>query len=188
MSRSVALLIACTLLFSTVPAHARVCSGVNAPATVQVAGTTLHLNGMGIREATAFQVDVYVASLYVTETSRDANAILGSDTPKRMVLRFVRDVGRDDMVEAFRDGFRKNAPGTPAAKISQLVAMVEDMQEGQVMTFTYIPGRGLEFGVQGRSKGVIEGADFARAVFALFIGPRPPNAGLRTGLLGGRCG
>ena len=32
----------------------------------------------------------------------------------------------------------------------------------------------------------IDGADFGRAVFSLYIGRNPPNRGLRTGLLGGR--
>lgn len=172
----------------TAPALARRCESVNAPDTVDVGGTTLQLNGLGIREATMLQVNVYVAALYVEQTSRDANAILGSDTKKRIVLHFVREVERAKIEEAFREGFQHNAPGTPRAKIDRLIGWVTDMREGQTMTFTYIPGTGTEFRVNNQVKGTIDGADFGRAVFSLFIGPRPPNPGLRSGLLGGRCG
>lgn len=188
MARIVALLVSALLVLTSAPASARKCASVNAPDTVQVDGTTLRLNGMGIREATALQVDVYVAALYVEQTARDANAILGSDTRKQIVLRFVRDVERADIVEAFEEGFRNNAPRTPRAKVARLLSFVEDMRDGQVMTITYVPGRGTELRVGRRVKGTIDGADFARGVYSLFIGPRPPNTGLRVGLLGGRCG
>lgn len=189
MRKSVAGLLA--LLFSLTavnPASARSCQGVNMPNSIQVDGTTLVLNGMGIREATVLQVNVYVAGLYLETASRDANAILASDTRKRIVLRFVHDVDRADVVEAMREGFRNNAPGTPQAKINQLTSWATAMTDGQTMQFTYIPGRGTEFSVNGQVKGTIEGADFARSVFSLYIGRNPPNRGLRTGLLGGRCG
>ena len=52
--------------------------------------TTLTLNGMGIREATVFNVDVYVAGLYLPEASNDGNAIVQANGLKRIVLHFVR--------------------------------------------------------------------------------------------------
>jgi hypothetical protein len=42
--------------------------------------------------------------------------------------------------------------------------------------------------VNGRSKGTIEGTDFARVFFSIWLGSQPPNPGLRSGLLGGSCG
>lgn len=189
MKKLIAGLLAALFSVATaVPAYARQCADVRMPETVQVDGATLHLNGLGIREATVLQVNVYVAGLYVETTSRNASEILGSDTRKRIVMHFVHDVSRDDMAGAFREGFRNNAPGTDAAKINRLVGWAQAMSVGQVMSFTYIPGRGTEFVVNGTSRGVIEGADFARSVFSLYIGGHPPNRGLRTGLLGGRCG
>lgn len=173
---------------ATSPALARQCADVRMPDSVDVEGTHLVLNGMGIREATVLQVNVYVAGLYVVERSRVAADILGSDTTKRISLHFVHDVERAEIVSAFREGFQRNAPGTPAAKINQLLGWAADMRDGGSMSFTYVPGTGTTFVVNGVTKGTVEGADFGRSVFSLFIGPRPPNAGLRTGLLGGRCG
>ena len=59
-----------------------------------------------------------------------------------------------------------------------------DMDVGDTMRFAYLPDDGLEITVKSASKDKIEGADFARTFLSVFIGPKPPNAGLKTGLLG----
>lgn len=175
----------------TAPAHARRCAGVQLPESVTVAGTTLLLNGMGIREATALQIDVYVAGLYVTRRGRDATTVLAADAPRRVVMHMLRDVSRDEVVEGFTTGLRRNSPDQFASFgpiIARLRSMVQETHEGDVVTITYVPGRGTEIAVNGRSRGTIEDPAFGRAIFLNFIGPRPPNRGLRTGLLGGACG
>ena len=48
---------------------------------------------------------------------------------------------------------------------------------------TCIPGRGTELALNGRPKGVIEGADFAAAVFAIWLGPKPLNKSFKAQLL-----
>jgi hypothetical protein len=48
---------------------------------------------------------------------------------------------------------------------------------------TYIPGRGTELALDGRPKGVIGGADFAAAVFAIWLGPKPLNKSFKAQLL-----
>jgi len=172
-------------------AHARECEGVTLRNAVQVDGTQLSLNGMGVREATVFNVNVYVAGLYVESTSRDAAAILNSDTRKQLILHFVRDVDRDDITDAMTEGFRSNAAGQFAAlqqRVNQLNGMLTAMDDGDEMTFTYVPGTGLQVKIGSRVRGTIEGADFARAFFSIWLGSHPPNRGLKTGLLGGACG
>jgi len=48
-------------------AHGKECKGVNFPDQAQVGGGNLALNGLGLRQATAFKVNVYVAALYVAK-------------------------------------------------------------------------------------------------------------------------
>lgn len=169
---------------------ARECSGIRFPDSVNVAGTPLVLNGIGIREATALQIDVYVAGLYVVRRARDAESLLATDAPRRVVMHMVRDVSREDAIEGFTSGLSRNSRNELEAlrpAIARLRSMVQATHEGDVVVITYIPGRGTEIEIAGQSRGVIEGALFGRAIFLNFIGPRPPNRGLRTGLLGGAC-
>ena len=171
-------------------ASARRCSGVTAPDHVEVEGTRLQLNGMGIREASIFQVNVYVAALYLENRTDDAEVVASSEQKKVLHLYFVRNVTRQDIVNAYEEGFRINA-GTEQLglqrEIEQLSSWMKDLGAGESMIYTYVPGRGLTVEVDDEIMGTIENPAFARAFFRLFVGREPPNTGLKAGLLGGRC-
>ncbi|MDD9940074.1 MAG: chalcone isomerase family protein [Myxococcales bacterium] len=166
---------------------ARTCAGVDVPETLASAGRSLMLNGTGLREATIFEVDVYVAALYVETKSRNPKALLNRNEHKTVVLHFVRDVSREDLVEEMAEGFKLNAPRAPAANKARLFSFMRDLKEGEQIRFDYIPTKGLEVSVGGTLKGLIPGARFASAVLSLLIGPHPPNAELKKGLLGAGC-
>ena len=53
---------------------------------------------------------------------------------------------------------------------------------------THKPDKGVAVDIGGVPKGLIEGDDFAKAFLSIWLGPNPPNAGLKAGLLGGPCG
>ncbi len=172
-------------------AHGKECKGASFPDQVQSEGGALKLNGLGLRQATMLRVNVYVAALYVPQTSGDANAILKSNAPKELVLHFVRDVGRADLSKGWDEGFENNAKSElPALKerIETFKKLMPDMKTGQRLRFAYKPGAGTQVDVGGTVKGTIAGDDFARALFSIWLGSSPPNAGLKTGLLGGECG
>lgn len=172
------------------PALANECGSVRMPDQINVAGQQLVLNGMGIREATVFNVDVYVAGLYLVRRSSDGNAIAASTEHKRLVLHFVRDVDRDDLTNAWTEGFRRNAGGNLGAlqaRINRLNSWMPAATSGMELTFTYLPGAGVRVHVGSSARGIIEGDDFARVFFSIWLGAHPPNTGLRRGLLGGSC-
>ena len=172
-------------------AQGKECQGVNFPDQVQVDGSNLSLNGLGLRLATMLKVKVYVAALYVAKTSNDASTILGASTPIELVLQFVRDVGASDMRKAWEEGFEKTAKDQmPALKdrIATLGGWMADMKTGQKMTFIFKPGSGVQVDVNGSAKGTIKGDDFAKAFLAIWLGPEPPNPEIKAGLLGGACG
>jgi hypothetical protein len=171
-------------------AGAKECHGINVPEQAQVQASTLMLNGLGLRQATMFKVNVYVAALYVAQKSTDANAVLAANTPKKLVLHFVRDVDSADLKKAWDEGFEHNAEEQlPALKtrIEQLKGWMADMQSGQQLAFTHKPGAGIEVEVNGAVQGTVEGDDFARAFLAIWLGAKPPNPDLKAGLLGGAC-
>ena len=160
--------------------------GVTLPDTVTVEGKDLVLNGLGVREATVFNVNVYVAGLYLEAKSSDGNAIAASEQVKRIDLVFVRDVDKDDITDAWASGFKKNGGDMAALKdrLSKLNSWMSDIKEKDVLSFSYVPTKGVTVSLKGQVKGTIEGADFAKAVFSNFVGPNPPNKGLKNGLLG----
>ena len=172
-------------------AHGKECEGVSFPDEAKVGESTLKLNGLGLRQATMFKVDVYVAALYVAQTSKDANAILKSSAPKELILHFVRDVGSSDLNKGWQEGFENNARSElPALKdrIESFKGLMTDVKKGDELRLLHKPGAGVQVEVNKAVKGTIKGDDFAHALFSIWLGANPPNAGLKAGLLGGACG
>lgn len=173
-----------------VAAAAAELEGVSLSNTVTAGGTTLHLNGMGVRvKKVAFiGVKVYVAGLYLVEKSSDPAQILNADAPRQLVMHFLyKEVGKAKLVEAWNEGFEKNAKdqvGALKARIEKFNGLWPDMKSGDRAVLTYLPGTGVEVEIKGQKVGTIEGKDFADALFSIWLGPNPPNEDLKNGLLG----
>lgn len=166
------------------------CDGVSFPDQVQAGGRTLTLNGLGLRKATVFNIKVYVGALYLTRPTADAAAILSSKDPAEIDLRFTFHVTAGQLRDAWQEGFSKSAPGQLPqlqSRIAQLNGWMTAVGSGQRMTFVRLPGVGIQYSLDGAAKGTISGDDFATAFLAIWLGPSPPNQGLRAGLLGGEC-
>lgn len=160
-------------------------AGVVMPEKVKAGDATLVLNGMGLRKKAIFKV--YVGALYLTQKSSDPAAIIAADAPRRMVMHFLRDVGKDRLVEAWKEGFAANAPQAEAQlakELERFLALWRDVKEGEDVTMTYIPGHGTTVAFGGTEAGTIEGKAFADALLSVWLGPKPPSEDLKKGLLG----
>jgi len=160
-------------------------AGVTLPDTVQVGSTTLLLNGLGLR--TKFMVKVYVAGLYLAQKSSDAGLVLRADAPKQIVMHFVHSASKNQMCDAFNESFSDNSPDARKAmqaEIDRFFAVISPVKDGDELVFTYIPGTGTTFAVNGTERLRIAGSAFAEMLFSVWLGPKPPNATLKKGLLG----
>jgi len=172
-------------LISMPDLHAGNLAGVNLPDTVQVGSTTLVLNGLGLR--TKMMVKVYVAGLYVTQKSSDAGAIVKADAPKKMVMQFLHSASKSQMTDAFDESFENNTPDakkTMKADVDRVLGALESVKPGDQVVFTYVPGTGTTLAINGADKVTIAGAAFTEMMFSVWLGPKPPNEGLKKGLLG----
>ena len=160
-------------------------AGVTLPDTAQVGGKTLVLNGLGIR--TKYVVKVYVAGLYLEQKSSDPNAIIKADAPKQIVMKFVHGASKSQMTDAFDESFKGNSPDaekTMKANIDRLLNALEPFKVGDEMVFTYVPGSGTTLAINGKEKLTIAGPAFGQVLFSVWLGPKPPNADLKKGMLG----
>jgi len=179
-------LLAAVLAVPTAPVFAGSLSGVNLPDKVDVKGQSLVLNGLGLRKR--FVVKVYVGGLYLPQKNKDAQKILGGDTPHRMVMHFLYGVSKDQMCDAFNEGLEANTPKAgPEVKkgFATLCGWMEAIDKGKELVLTYVPGEGTHVEVNGKSKGTIPGAATGDAVLATWIGPKPgPGGDFKNGVLG----
>jgi len=159
-------------------------SGVTLPDTLKAGEKTLKLNGLGLRKKAMFKV--YVGGLYLESPSKDAGAIIAADQAKAIRMHFLRDLTKAQLVEAFQEGFEGNVKDRAPQKAAfdKMLALVPDVKEGTTLTFAYLPGKGTTLSAGSKELGVFEGKGFADAVFAIWLGPKPPSEDLKKGLLG----
>ena len=69
------------------------------------------------------------------------------------------------------------------ARLQRLDALYENVHPGDRYSLTYLPGVGTELALNGTPKGMIEGADFAAAYFAIWLGENPLDDSLKSQLL-----
>ena len=159
-------------------------AGVTLPDTLQVGGTMLVLNGLGLR--TKFSVKVYVAGLYLEQKSSDAGAVIKADAPKRIVMQFLHNASKQQMTDAFGDRFKDKTPDaekTMKADIDQSLGALEPIKKGDQMVFTYVGARARP-SINSTEKLTIAGPAFGQVLYAVWLGPKPPNAYLTKGILG----
>ena len=147
--------------------------------------TLLTIKGVGLARYLMF-FKVYVAALYLDEDLTPCRAL--SDVPKRLEVSYLRPIEGPDFATAAERVLPQNVPASTIAslrpRIDQLNALYEGVKPGDRYSLTYIPGKGTELALNGMSKGIIEGADFAEAYFAIWLGPSPISEGLKSGLVG----
>jgi hypothetical protein len=165
------------------PVTAATLAGVTLPDTAAVGGQTLALNGLGLREK--FYIDVYVGGLYLQHPTHDGGAAAAANEPKRIVMHFVYKVTKEQMSDSFKEGFAAS-PGATAEQIQQVfAAMPEIISPGQEVVIDYVPGVGTTFVIAGQKRATLPGEAFMKALFGVYLGPKPPTADLKRGLLGG---
>jgi hypothetical protein len=180
-----ALAVVVFVLVSMFEMHAASLNGVTLPDAAQVGSAKLVLNGLGLR--TEYMVKVYVAGLYLGQKSSDANAIIKADAPKQIVMQFLHGASKSQMANAFNESFNDNTPDavkTMKPDIDRLLGALEPVKPGDQMVFTYVPGTGTTFAINGHDKLTIAGPAFGPVLFSVWLGPKPPNAGLKKGMLG----
>jgi len=171
-------------MFLGITARAATIEGITFADRYQAGTTTLALNNVGLlRYRVIFKG--YVAALYLGEGTRPEDVL--TDVPKRLELEYFWSIAGADFGKAAEKILADNFPDAQVAsfrsRLDRLSALYENIKPGDRYALTYIPGIGTELALNGKPKGTIEGADFAAAYFAIWLGAKPLDASLKTQLL-----
>lgn len=164
--------------------------GVKLEPTVQLGGSTLQLNGAGVRTRAIFKV--YVAGLYVPQKANSAAALLAQKGPRRIAITMLRNVEAESFASALNDGLRNNhSEAQLAAFASQIETLnanlkaVGEAKKGDAIHFEFVPDTGTRILVNGQPRGnAIAGEDFFAAVLRIWIGDKPADGSLKRGMVG----
>jgi hypothetical protein len=183
--RSVKILVALTtMLFIPPQSEAAEIEGVNFDDQYTIEDAMLRLRGVGLLRVMAF-VKVYAGALYLPADCLSKMAL--SDVPKRLEVEYFRSIAGDEFGPATNKKISENVDPQTYKRLRSRIeyhnSLYQDVQPGDRYSLTYIPGRGTELALNGEPKGVVEGADFAAALFSIWLGPKPISESFKKDLL-----
>lgn len=158
-------------------------SGACFPMTATVGDSELPLRSTHLFRYWGFRV--YSAAIYIGREVGKGDDVL-VETPMRLVLHYHRTIEPSNMIE----GAEKVMPRDPENdmealrdRLDRVNAAYEEVSRGDEYAVTYEPGVGLTIALNGEDQVTVEGFDFARAYFGIWLGPRPISDSLRQALL-----
>ena len=164
--------------------------GVDVPASVQLGGRALPLNGAGTRYFLIFKV--YVAELYLPQRTRFAADAVGMSWPKLMRLVMLRDVSGKELGDKLTEDIQNNIDPadfagmiTGLARMGGLFAERHELHAGDVVELADVPGHGMTISINGTSAGApYTEPGFFNNMLRIWLGPRPAERRLKRALLG----
>jgi hypothetical protein len=174
--------VACIMLASAI--NAAQIDGAYFEKTFKVNNTTLELTGAALLRYWGFKA--YVGAFYLEKGSPVDEAL--SDRAKRIEIQYKRPIKGKDFGPATNKMIAKNVDAATLKRLRPQIdyhnSLYEDVKPGDRYSLTYIPDKGTELALNGSPKGVIEGEEFAAAVFSIWLGPRPINKSFKKQILG----
>jgi hypothetical protein len=154
------------------------------PAAFTDHGATMTLRGESLLKV-GYLFRVYHAGLYVAVSNASSEVL--SDVAKRLEIKYLRTIAAADLVEIGDETLARQVPASELVPLRERIATInswyQDVRAGDQYTLTYVPGHGCELALNGRVLGRIEGADFARIYFGIWLDPRTKYQEFRTNLL-----
>lgn len=183
MIQKISILLFIICLSVTLNASATEVAGVTFNKTYIDQNTTMSLQGAGLK--TMFLFKAFAAGFYKGEG--DDTDLLGN-YPKRIEAEYFVNIPGAKLNDFTIETMKKNISASDLAsledEIKQMSQYFVDLKPGDRFSLTYIPAIGTQFAYNGQLVGTIKGNDFAKALFAVWIGKKPFDRHLKEQVLG----
>jgi hypothetical protein len=151
--------------------------------------------GLRIKKILFVTAKVYAVGLYVSDEAVKGplaaykgkesspeffNELVTGDFEKRLVLKFVRDVGQSRVQESMREAL---APRTDKTLLDRFVSYFPEVKTGQECVLHWAQGGTLKTKMVGAEKPPIENKGFSTALFGLYVGTQPLQEDIKQGLV-----
>jgi hypothetical protein len=181
---------AALVLFVCLGARAVEEAGVNFENNVEIAGSTLTLNGTGTRYKAIFKV--YAAGLYLSRKADTPDGVIAAPGPKRMRITMLRDIDSAELGKLFSRGIEDNMDRAAFSKLipgvmrmSSIFSEHKKLQTGETFMIDWVPGRGTVLTVKGKVQGEpFKEPEFFNALMGIWLGRSPADWKLKEQLLG----
>jgi len=172
------------LIIIAFPLYAAEVAGIQYRDSFLVDNTKLRLTGVGLLRYWGFKA--YTGAFYLEEGTPVKDVF--TDRAKRIELEYFRPIKGEDFGPATNKSIAKNVDSKTFDRLRPRIdyhnSLYEDVRPGDRYSLTYVPGKGTELARNGEPKGLTEGADFAAAVFSIWLGPKPISDSFKQQILG----
>ncbi|WP_300464047.1 chalcone isomerase family protein [Desulfobacula sp.] len=145
----------------------------------------LQLKGTALLRYLVF-IEAYAGALYLPEDIRSDQAL--KNIPRHLVLDYRVGISASKFADAttikIKESVSNEVYNRLYPKINQLNRLYRDVNSGDRYALTYIPGKGTTLTYNTIPLGTIEGIEFSKALFSIWIGENPIDVGFRDRLLG----
>jgi len=160
------------------------------PETIELGSSESALNKLGeYRYVYRVFFKLYDAVLYAAPGASPSD-VLSATTRYRLQFRYLRTIDKSIILESSAKMLERNLQRAELAQISERVERLNEayqtVNEGDHSSLTYQPGIGTTLTINGVPVITIEGEDFARLYYRIWLGAHPISESLRENLLGDR--
>ncbi len=159
--------------------------GVNLPEEITINNTKCYLNGAGVRKK--FFFSIYVIGLYLPNKLNDASEVINLNKDKGVLMVFTyHKISSKKIKNAWIEGFEKYSNyNIIKDKVNKFNSFFDnEVKKGDKFFITYSPKNGTCVYINDNKKGCIEGEEFMKGLFSIWLGDKPISKGLKNKLLG----
>jgi hypothetical protein len=165
-------------------------AGIKLNDPLDLRGSTLQLNGAGVRYKAVFKV--YTAGFYLQKKVSTPEEALAAPGPKRVAITMLRDIDANELGKLFTKGVEENSPKSEMVnlipgllRMGQMFADQKQLKAGDTFTVDWLPGTGTVISVRGVAQpDPIKEQAFFNALLRIWLGPVPADWKLKDALLG----
>ena len=158
--------------------------------TTSLGGSTLRINGAGVRYKAVFKV--YTAGLYLEKKASTPQEVASQRGPKRLSITMLREIDSTELGKLFSRGMEDNMDRAAFSRIvpgvlrmSQIFSDHKKLQAGDQFMIDWIPGTGTVITVKGKVQGEpFKEPEFFNALMGIWLGNLPADFKLKDALLG----
>ncbi len=158
-------------------------------------GMTLLGVGLRVKKILFIRAKVYAVGLYVSDEALKGpllaykgkesspaffDELTSGDFEKRLVLKFVRDVGASRVQSSMREAL---AERTDKTLLDRFVSYFPEVKDGEECVLHWAQGGILQTTMVGAVKPPIESKAFSTALFGLYVGAQPLQEDIKQGLV-----
>jgi hypothetical protein len=166
-------------------------AGVKYDNSINLGGSTLQLNGAGVRYRAVFKV--YALGMYLPKKTTVVSEAIGQAGPKRLHVVMLRDIDANELGRLFTKAIEDEIPRQDFAKIigsltrmGQMFAEFKTLSSGDAFTVDWIPGTGTVISVRGKAHGEpYKEPEFNAAMMNIWLGKTPADARLKEAIMKG---